>query len=146
MKIRALRRISEKGKPPRPESQYPKLDLPVTVSHPKPVISFIETSRFTALITDLVTDDEYADFQQILARSPAKGSLLEGCGGVRKARMAAKGNGTSGGARILYFHIPNRNLIYLLTLFTKGDAANLSADGKKAVRKLAEQIKNEHRR
>ena len=48
-------------------------------------------------------------------------------------------------ARILYLHIPNRELIYLLTLFTKGDADNLTAEGKKAMRQLAEQIKNEYR-
>ena len=81
----------------------------------------------------------------MLAESPKKGDLLVGCGGVRKVRMAAKSKGTSGGARILYLHIPNRHLIYLLTLFTKNDAANLSADGKKAVRTLAEAIKTAHR-
>lgn len=102
--------------------------------------------RFTALITGLIADDEYASFQQTLARSPTKGALMQGCGGVRKIRMAARGKGTSGGARILYLNIPSRNLIYLLTLFTKGDADNLSAEGKKAVRLLAEQIKNEYRR
>lgn len=109
------------------------------------MISFVETSKFTALITDLANDDEYADFQQILARSPAKGAILQGCGGVRKVRMAAKGKGTRGGARVLYLYLPNRDLIYLLYLFTKGEAENISADGKKAVRQLAEQIKNEHR-
>jgi hypothetical protein len=118
----------------------------VTLSHLSAVISFVETSKFTNLIADLVTDEEYADFQQILVRSPSKGVLLQGCGGVRKVRMAAKGKGTSGGARILYLYLPNRNLIYLLYLFTKGEAENISAAGKKAVREFAEQIKNEHRR
>jgi hypothetical protein len=117
----------------------------VTLSHPDSVISFVETSKFTSLITDLTTDDELAAFQQILANTPNKGALLQGCGGVRKVRMAAKGKGTSGGARVLYLYLPNRNLIYLLYLFTKGEADNISADGKKAVRQLAEQIKNEHR-
>lgn len=103
---------------------------------------FVETSNFTKLITGLVTDDEYAQFQRMLADQPDKGDLMVGCGGVRKVRMPAQGKGTSGGARVLYLHIPNRDLIYLLTLFTKGNAANLSADGKKAVRELAEQIKH----
>ena len=110
------------------------------------MISFVETSKFTTLITELVADDEYADFQKILARSPAKGAILAGCGGVRKVRMAAKGKGTSGGARVLYLYLPNRSLIYLLYLFTKGDAENISAEGKKAVRQLAEQIKKESHR
>jgi hypothetical protein len=35
-------------------------------------------------------------------------------------------------------------VIYLLYVFTKGDAENLSAEGKKAMRILAQQIKNEY--
>lgn len=117
----------------------------VTLSHGTMTITFIETVRFTALITDLVTDDEYAHFQRKLARSPGRGDLLQGCAGVRKVRMAAKGKGTSGGARVLYLYLPNRSLIYLLTLFTKGDAENISAEGKKAISRLAQQIKDEYR-
>ncbi|MSU49543.1 MAG: hypothetical protein EXS37_10725 [Opitutus sp.] len=47
---------------------------------------------------------------------------------------------------MLYLYLPNRDLIYFLYLFTKGNAENISADGKKAVRLIAEQIKLEHRR
>lgn|SRR5690606_8632882 len=108
-------------------------------------VIFVETTLFTRLITDLVSDADYATFQQQLVEFPEKGDLLVGCGGVRKVRMAAKGKGASGGARILYLHIPNRDLIYLLTLFTKNNAANLSAEGKKTVRALAEAIKQAHR-
>lgn len=106
---------------------------------------FVETKQFTRLISGLVPDEDYAAFQRQLPDFPDKGDLMVGCGGVRKVRMAAKGKGTRGGARILYLHIPNRDLIYLLTLFTKNDAANLSAEGKKAVRTLAEAIKHAHR-
>jgi len=60
--------------------------------------------------------------------------------------MAATGKGTSGGARVLYLYLSNRHLIYFLYLFTKGEAENISAEGKKAVRQIAEQIKLEHRR
>ena len=35
------------------------------------------------------------------------------------SRPAAKGKGTSGGARIIYLYIANKDHIYLLTLFTK---------------------------
>ena len=111
----------------------------------KSVLTFVETATFTRQITDLVTDDDYAAFQSQLSHHPDKGRLMVGCGGVRKVRLAAKGKGTSGGARVLYLHLPNRELIYFLYLFTKGAAENLSADGKKAVRRIAEQIKLEHR-
>ena len=102
---------------------------------------FVETKKFTEQITDLVSDETYREFQNELVLHPNKGDMMPGCGGVRKVRMAAKGKGTSGGARVIYLHIPNRDRIYLLYLFTKGTAANLSAEGKKAVREIAQAIK-----
>ncbi len=67
---------------------------------------------------------------------------MSGCGGVRMARMALHGRGKSGGARVCYLYLKQNDLIYLLYVFTKGDADNLSADGKNAMRLLAQQIKN----
>ncbi len=114
----------------------------MTKSHPALVLTFVETTAFTRLITGLFSDDDYAKFQHELAESPEKGDLMAGCGGVRKVRVAAKGRGKSGGARVIYLYLRHRDVIYLLYLFTKTDAANLSADGKKAMRQLAHEIKN----
>jgi hypothetical protein len=108
------------------------------------VLTFIETPTFTRLITDLVSDDVYAAFQKELAQRPDRGGPMSGCGGVRKVRMALPGRGKSGGARVVYLYLKNRDTIYLIYVFTKGDAENLSAEGKKAVRELAQQIKNEY--
>jgi hypothetical protein len=94
-------------------------------------------------VADVVSDDDYAAFQRELSRHPDQGDLLEGCGGVRKVRLAARGKGKSGGARVIYLYLRHRERIYLLYLFTKGDAANLSADGKKTMRELAQQIRRE---
>jgi hypothetical protein len=105
-------------------------------------VTLVETTAFTRLITNLVSDDDYAKFQRELAESPEKGDLMAGCGGVRKVRIAAKGRGKSGGARVIYLYLRHRDVIYLLYLFTKNDAANLSADGKKSMRQLAHEIKN----
>jgi hypothetical protein len=110
------------------------------------VLTFVESIKFTRLIMTIVSDDEYAEFQRELAASPEKGALLSGCGGVRKVRMAARGKGKSGGARILYLYLPIGRTIYLLYVYTKGDAENISAEGKKAIRRMAEQIKDEHHR
>lgn len=113
----------------------------MTVSHPFSVLTFVETATFTKLIVGLVSDKDYADFQQELTASPEKGALLIGCGGVRKVRMATGVRGKSGGARVLYLYLNHLDTIYLLYLFTKGDAANLSDAGKKAMRYLAQEIK-----
>lgn len=116
----------------------------MTQSHPDYVLTFVETPTFTRLITDMVSDDDYALFQQELAEHPDKGGPMAGCGGVRKVRMALPGRGKSGGARVVYLYIQHRDIIYLIYVFTKGEADNLSASGKKAVRELAQQIKNEY--
>ncbi len=107
------------------------------------MLTFVETPTFTRLITDLVSDDDYASFQKQLAENPFHGGPMSGCGGVRKARMALPGRGKSGGARVVYLYLKNRGTLYLIYVFTKSAAANLSAEGKKAVREIAQQIKAE---
>lgn len=62
-----------------------------------------------------------------------------------KVRLAAGGKGKRGGARVLYLHLRDHNILYLLYVFTKGSADNLSAEGKRAIRDLARQIKDSHR-
>lgn len=66
------------------------------------MITFVETVTFTRLTTDLVTDDEYAAFQQELASNPEMSGPLAACGGVRKVRPATGGKGKRSGARVLY--------------------------------------------
>lgn len=113
----------------------------MTQSQGKQVL-FVETTIFTELITGLATDDEFAAFQVDLAEHPDAGPIMAGCGGVRKVRMAIGNRGKSGGARILYLYIPNHERIYLLYIFTRGDADNLSPEGKRAMRERAQAIKN----
>lgn len=127
----------------RPFSRFVRFDKGVTQSHSSGLLTFVETAIFTRLVGDVVSDEDYAEFQHELSRHPEQGDLLEGCGGVRKVRLALRGRGKSGGARVIYLYLRHRERIYLLYLFTKGDAANLSADGKRAMRELAHQIRRE---
>src|SRR5688572_22921013 len=126
-----------------PYGRFVRFDMGVTQSHSAGFLTFLETTTFTRLVADVVSDHHYAEFQRELSRHPDQGDLLEGCGGVRKVRLAARGKGKSGGARVIYLYLRHRERIYLLYLFTKGDAANLSADGKKTMRELAQQIRRE---
>jgi len=66
---------------------------------------FIETSVFTRQVLELLTDEEYAGFQSELAANPLAGDVIEGTGGLRKVRVAAKGRGKRGGARVIYYHV-----------------------------------------
>jgi len=48
------------------------------------VYSFIETKLFSRLVSDYLSDQEYARLQDALVRDPEAGSVIPGSGGVRK--------------------------------------------------------------
>ena len=64
---------------------------------------FIETSAFTKLLPNYLTDEEYHGLQTWLLEVPDAGKLIMGSGGVRKVRWASTGSGKSGGLRVINF-------------------------------------------
>lgn len=99
---------------------------------------FIETSVFTRQVQDLLSDEDYAEFQSELAANPLAGAVIEGTGGLRKVRVAAKGKGKSGGARVIYYYMDKASQIRLLLMYAKGRKDSLSADEKHTLRRLNE--------
>ena len=65
-------------------------------------MEFIETSLFTSLVYDYLSEDEYLDLQVYLLQHADSGKIIRGSGGVRKIRWASKGKGESGGIRVIY--------------------------------------------
>ena len=61
-----------------------------------------------------------------LAAHPASGDIMQGTGGIRKLRWSAQGKGKSGGVRIIYYCHNETMPLFLLTLFGKGEKANLT--------------------
>jgi len=105
------------------------------------VTTFIEQPLFTKQITDLVDDDDYREFQNELAKNPEKGTVVEGCGGLRKVRMALPGRGKSGGARVLYLLFPQKQTIIFYYLYTKGEIDDIPEGKKKGIRNEVQRIK-----
>jgi hypothetical protein len=107
--------------------------------------TFIETTGFTTAVADYLSDHAYAQFQQRLMMNPAAGDVMPGCDGLRKARTAdpRRGKGKRGGARVIYLHVPTAKRFYLLDVYGKDEKDDLSADEKKQLRQLAEQLKKE---
>lgn len=106
---------------------------------------FIETSLFTKRLVRIVDDDTYRKLQLELAVNPEKGRLIQGTGGLRKVRMAARGKGKSGGARVIYLHLEQWHIVYLVYVYDKGEADELTATQKRELRAIAEAIKQEYR-
>ncbi len=98
----------------------------------------IETSIFTRQIMALMNDDDYAEFQADLVDRPDVGVCISGGGGIRKVRVAAKGHGKRGGARIIYYWAVPGSQIFMLLAYAKNEQENLTNDQLKALRVLVE--------
>jgi hypothetical protein len=110
------------------------------------MLTFIESTTFTGQITSLLSDEEYAEFQRSLAANPEAGDVIPGLGGLRKIRLAAKGKGKRGGARVIYLLIVEPGTIYLFYVYTKGEMTDLKPEQKKRLRQAAEEIKAQFRK
>lgn len=99
---------------------------------------FIESDIFTEDVIELLSDDEYREFQQFLADNPDWGDVISDTGGLRKIRWKAKGKGKRGGVRVIYFHKVSESQIRLLLIYKKGIQDDLSSDEKRQLRALNE--------
>lgn len=106
---------------------------------------FIESSEFSAWVSEYMPDEAYAALQRELLADPRKGTPLPGCGGLRKIRTPdpVRGKGKRGGFRIIYLHVPEANVIFMMDIYGKGEKEDLSAAEKKFLKALAEQYKHE---
>jgi hypothetical protein len=100
-------------------------------------VRFVETKLFTELVLDYLSDDEYAAIQQFLVVNPEAGDVIPGSGGVRKIRWGVAGRGKRGGLRVIYFLRLRKDEVWMLTLYAKNVADNISA---KVLRKIKEAI------
>ena len=66
---------------------------------------FIETPIFTEDLLKLLSEDEYAEFQEYLALYPTAGEVIQQTGDLRKIRWSAQGKGKRGGVRVIYYHV-----------------------------------------
>ena len=110
------------------------------------MLTFVESPTFTRQIAELMSDAEYAEFQQALAETPDAGDVIPGLGGLRKLRWRAQGRGVRGGARVIYLLLVKPEIIYLFYVYTKGRMADLSAEQKRRLRSAADTIKSEFER
>ena len=86
----------------------------------------VELPEFLKKSDKLLSNSERLSIVSYLATHPASGDLMQGTGGIRKLRWCAQGKGKSGGVRVIYYHHSESMPLFLLTLFGKGEKANLT--------------------
>ena len=110
--------------------------------------TFIETPEFTEWIKEYLPDEQLADLQRELLSNPETGSVMPGCGDLRKMRVAdpKRGKGKRGGARVIYLHINEVDQIHLITVYGKDQKDDLSAEDKTLYRRFVQILKDQARR
>ncbi|OSI40802.1 hypothetical protein BST65_00100 [Bradyrhizobium canariense] len=70
--------------------------------------------------------------------NPETGDVIEGTGGLRKLRHGdpRRGKGKRGGLRVIYYWWDGSRQFWLLTLYDKNELKDLSADEKKALKRM----------
>jgi hypothetical protein len=90
------------------------------------VYTFVETTLFTRLIDEYLTDDEFSALQAFMVANPDAGDIIKGSGGVRKLRWSGSGRGKRGGLRVIYFLRLQQGQIWLLTAYAKNVKDSIS--------------------
>jgi len=105
--------------------------------------TFIETSEFTEWVREYLSDEILSDFQKELLNDPDTGVVMPGCGGLRKMRVPdpKRGKGKRSGARVIYLHIAEADVIYLMDIYGKDEQEDLTSGQKKILTRLADEYK-----
>jgi hypothetical protein len=113
--------------------------MPENSVHPKS-FQFVEAPAFSRYREDYLDDEGFADLQLGLARNPEAGDLVRGAGGIRKLRWKdpRRKKGKRGGLRVIYYCFLSDEEIWLLTLYDKDEAADLSKNEKDLLRRALE--------
>jgi hypothetical protein len=110
------------------------------------VHTVVETPAYLAAAKDSgMTDDERRAIVDRIAENPIAGDVMPGTGGCRKVRSARRGKGRSGGYRVITAYGGSDIPVFLLTVFAKGEKANLTKAECNELKKLTKAIVESYR-
>ena len=106
--------------------------------------TIVELPEFLKKSDKLLTDSERQSIINYLASHPESGVLIQGTGGIRKLRWSAQGKGKGGGVRVVYYYHNETMPLFLLTVFGKGEKANLSKSERNKLASLMLLLRNNY--
>ncbi len=102
--------------------------------------TIVELPEYIKRSKSRLKESENLSIVNYLAAHPLSGDIIKETGGLRKLRWAAKDKGKSGGVRVIYYYHNENMPLFLLTLFSKGERANLSKSERNELSKLTKLI------
>jgi len=97
---------------------------------------FVELPAFERHRPEYLTDEAFRRLQVWLLMNPEAGDVIQGTGGLRKARFSdeARSKGKRGGLRLIYYWWVEGSQFWLFTLYDKSEQADLNPAQKNAIR------------
>lgn len=90
-----------------------------------------------------LNDNDLPVLENALLENPQIGDVIEDTGGARKMRIQLEGRGKSGGGRVIYLDVFEKESLYLLFAYPKNVQSDLKPEQKKAIRAMVAAIKKE---
>lgn len=90
-----------------------------------------------------LNDEDLRSLERALLSNPQVGDVIEGTGGARKMRIQLEARGKSGGGRVIYLDVFEKEHLYLLFAYPKNVQENLTPDQKKMIKKAVDVIRKE---
>jgi hypothetical protein len=113
---------------------------------PEDLLTFIELEGFSDDWADLELDDEDLEALQISIMMLPRGSpIVQGTGGLRKARFAPERwkTGKRGAARVGYVYLDQFGVVLLVLAYGKNEQDNIPPSHKTKIQDLIRRIKEE---
>ncbi len=105
---------------------------------------FVHTAPFLKCWKAMgLSTDDLRKLELILLKNPQSGDVIQGTGGARKLRIRLEGKGKSGGGRVIYLDIFEKEKLYFLFAYPKNVQEDLTPEQKEAIRMLINRIKEE---
>lgn len=105
---------------------------------------FVYTSPFRKAWKSMgLNDNDLITLEKTLLSNPQYGDVIEGTGGARKMRIQLSCKGKSGGGRIIYLDVFEKEKLFLLFAYPKNVQTDLTPAQKKAITDLVNLIKKE---
>ena len=99
-------------------------------------MEFVRLPTFERAAAGLLAEQDVLELELALLADPEAGDLIPAGHGLRKLRRPLSGRGKRGGARVIYYHISNEGLIYLVFAYAKNAREDLGRDQLKRLAQL----------
>ena len=102
----------------------------------------MQTQEFSRRWDELgFDDDDLRKLELDIMEHPDKYPIMQGTGGLRKARVAIDNKGKSGGARVCFVDFVFVETVYLITVYGKKEKDNLSKEERNEIKKSIDVLK-----